>query len=62
VLTWDDGSKYEGLWKDDCFHGKGTFYSEEGKVLLKGIWEKGKFKGWLFKFVVAIFKTNFYKL
>lgn len=29
-MTWEDGSKYEGEWKNGERHGKGTFYYTNG--------------------------------
>ena len=29
-MNWDDGCKYDGDWKDDVRHGKGTFEYTNG--------------------------------
>lgn len=29
-MNWDDGSKYDGDWKDDVRHGKGVFEYTNG--------------------------------
>ena len=36
-FTWENGSHYEGNWKDDLRHGVGTFTSQNGNVYL-GEW------------------------
>ena len=36
-----DGAKYIGEFKDDKYHGQGTFTFPDGRVE-KGIWENGK--------------------
>ena len=46
-LTWPDGRKYRGSWKDGKQHGEGLFYSIKGNSWKKGIWENGKRIKWL---------------
>ena len=41
VLTFPDGSKYEGEWKNGFMNGEGTFTWSDGKQK-SGIWENGK--------------------
>jgi hypothetical protein len=31
VYTWSDGRKYEGEWKNNKMHGKGTFTWSDGR-------------------------------
>lgn len=40
VYTLSRKSKYVGEFKDGMFHGNGTLYTEDGKVVYKGRWEK----------------------
>jgi len=39
---WKNGQRWEGEWLDDMRHGSGTLYDTQGKVRVKGIWEKDK--------------------
>ncbi len=42
-LSFSDGAYYEGQWKDNSMHGKGTlYYSEENKAY-EGEWFEDKF-------------------
>jgi len=43
-MTWPDGFKYEGEWKDDQRTGKGTLTSNNG-VRYVGQWQDNKFIG-----------------
>ncbi len=43
-MTWPDGFKYEGEWKDDQRNGKGTLTSNNG-VRYVGQWQDNKFIG-----------------
>lgn len=40
-MSWNDGTKYIGEWKDDTFNGKGEYIDEQG-VKWKGYFENGK--------------------
>ena len=40
--TYPDGSQYVGEFKDDLFHGQGTYTYASGRQL-EGIWEEGEF-------------------
>ncbi|MCX7965993.1 MAG: hypothetical protein N2596_05155 [Syntrophorhabdaceae bacterium] len=42
VYTLSTKSKYVGEFKDGFFHGNGTLYSEDGKVVFKGIWDRDR--------------------
>ena len=44
TLTFSDGSKYVGEWKDDKRHGQGTFTSAKGDKYV-GEWKDGKTHG-----------------
>ena len=39
-MMFSNGEYYEGEYKNDMIHGKGTFHRADNKVV-KGIWEKG---------------------
>ena len=41
-MKWNDGKKYEGMWKAGKYHGEGTLFNRGKKR--KGIWENGEFK------------------
>jgi len=43
TLTYSDGERYVGGFKEGLHHGKGTITYPSGKIL-KGIWENNKFK------------------
>ena len=43
IMTFADGDKYLGEFKDDLFHGQGTSYDADGSVIKKGRWENGNF-------------------
>ena len=40
-MTYSDGSKYIGEWKDGKLHGQGTYYFPDGRKM-KGEWRRGK--------------------
>ena len=40
-MTWENGEKYIGKWKDGLMHGKGTYVWANGSRYA-GKWEKGK--------------------
>lgn len=42
VYTLSTKSKYVGEFREGMFHGYGTLYSEDGKVVFKGKWEKDR--------------------
>ncbi len=42
TLTDGKGVKYEGLWEDDKYHGKGKLSTDDGKELQEGIFVNGK--------------------
>lgn len=44
VLTWPDGSKYDGHWKDNKREGKGTWISADGDKC-DGIWRNQELMG-----------------
>ena len=39
TMTWSDGNKYVGEWKDGKYHGPGTI---DGRVIDAGIWKDNK--------------------
>ena len=41
VLTFPDGSTYEGEWAEGFMNGKGTFTSSDG-IQMSGTWKNGK--------------------
>ena len=43
-MTWDDGRKYVGEFKDDNRHGKGKYTWANGKIY-EGGWKDGKQHG-----------------
>ncbi|MBW2143580.1 MAG: hypothetical protein JRG75_04195, partial [Deltaproteobacteria bacterium] len=44
TMTYPDGSKYEGQWKDEKRNGQGTMsFSDGGKLV--GQWKDGRFSG-----------------
>ena len=45
MVTFKDGSKYDGDWKKGKRHGQGTKFFADGKVDRQGAWEKSEFKG-----------------
>ena len=44
VYTFFDGTKYEGNFRNNKFHGKGVLYTNEGTVY-NGTWKNGKMTG-----------------
>ncbi len=42
VYVWKNGRRWEGEWLDDMRHGDGVLYEADGKVRLRGRWEKDK--------------------
>ena len=44
ILKWPNGDSYTGQWKDDKYHGEGTYSTVNG-FTCKGLWEKGKMNG-----------------
>mgnify|MGYP000863757590 FL=1 len=40
-LYLNDGSKYEGEFKDGLITGKGTYF-EQGKIVAEGVWMNGE--------------------
>ena len=38
-MTWAEGNKYVGQWKDDKIHGLGKLTSPDGTVAHDGEWE-----------------------
>lgn len=38
-MIWDNGKKYEGMWKDGAFSGQGTFTCPDFKY--EGSWRDG---------------------
>ena len=31
TMKYQDGSKYKGMWENNCKHGKGTLYKPDGR-------------------------------
>lgn len=46
VLTWPDGRKYEGTFKNGRMHGIGLWYELDGSIR-KGEWQMGKRISWI---------------
>jgi len=44
VLTFENGDKYDGYFKNDKFHGEGRFSHSDGSIST-GIFEQGKKHG-----------------
>jgi hypothetical protein len=42
IYTYENGSKYEGEWKDNKRHGKGIFYDSDGSKHYEGYWKSNK--------------------
>ena len=42
TITFANGDKYDGQWKDDKMHGEGTFTWTNGTVEHQGEWANGK--------------------
>ena len=45
TMTYPDGKVYTGEYKEGAMHGQGTFKDKNGRVLMKGRFEKNKFIG-----------------
>jgi len=45
TFKYDDGSKYEGMWKDCLMHGKGTLTQADGLTIFEGQFHKGQKHG-----------------
>lgn len=43
IMTFANGSKYEGEFKDGAYNGEGRITQDDGTVI-EGIWENGKLK------------------
>ena len=39
-MMFSNGEYFEGEYKNDTIHGKGSFHQVDGKVV-RGVWEKG---------------------
>jgi hypothetical protein len=46
VWIFEDGSKYEGEWKDDKKHGKGIFYRSDGSKCYEGDYKDDIIEGY----------------
>ena len=44
-MIFNDGSYYQGMFKDNLMHGKGTFYNKYGSTDGEQDWFKGAVKG-----------------
>ena len=44
TITYPNGEKYVGEYKDDKFHGQGTYTWPDGRAK-SGIWKDGEFLG-----------------
>ncbi len=42
IYHWKDGRRWDGEWLDDMRHGDGMLYEANGKVRVRGVWEKDK--------------------
>ena len=42
---YNEGSVYEGNWKDNLMHGKGNLYYSNGKLAYEGDWRMDEFHG-----------------
>ena len=40
-MSWPNGMKYNGCWKDDSYDGKGVFSWSNGEIL-DGYWKDNK--------------------
>lgn len=45
TYVWRDGSRFEGQWQRNNFHGSGTSYDAGGNVDRSGIWANGLYQG-----------------
>ena len=41
TMTWPDGEKYVGQWKEDKENGEGTMYNPDGSIYQKGTFKDG---------------------
>ncbi|MBC8173071.1 MAG: hypothetical protein H7X71_04115, partial [Chitinophagales bacterium] len=44
TLTFSNGDRYEGAFKNNLRHGFGTFYFKDG-IIQEGLWENDLFTG-----------------
>ena len=44
-ISYNNGDKYEGDFKNDLEEGKGIYYDNFGEIKYKGKWKKGKKAG-----------------
>ena len=45
TYVWRDGSRFEGQWQRNNFHGIGTSYDAAGSVDRSGVWANGLYQG-----------------
>lgn len=45
TYVWRDGSRFEGQWQRNNFHGIGTSYDAAGNVDRSGVWANGLYQG-----------------
>jgi uncharacterized membrane protein len=43
TMTYANGTKYVGSFKDSKYNGRGTFYNSDGSVSKSGVWASGEF-------------------
>ncbi len=43
ILSWPDGNRYSGSWKDGKPDGMGTLYNSSGQIIHKGLFKDGSF-------------------
>jgi antitoxin component YwqK of YwqJK toxin-antitoxin module len=43
ILTYPDGNRYSGSWKDGKPDGIGTLYNKSGQIIQKGLFKNGLF-------------------
>ncbi len=43
ILTWPNGNRYSGSWKDGKPDGMGTLYNKSGQIIHKGLFKDGRF-------------------
>jgi hypothetical protein len=46
IDTYEDGSKYEGEWKNGKQHGRGVYYRSNGTIAYEGDFKNGKMHGY----------------
>ena len=44
VFTYRSGSRYEGEWFEDKYHGYGSLYNNKNQIVQQGIWEHDELK------------------